>query len=460
MSKRPRKEVDDYCQAVLKKEKDGVYADADLCGKYSFEEWMKEAQKKEKFTISELLFDGKPTGYAQCSSERCRGLMWGAKQKYIFKIQKGVKGGSAPDLMRRHIDNYHAEKIESAKRTKAQPSITAFAAKTKKLSEATVRELRAANCDVIAQTHTSLNHFAKEAVRERDAILLREGGFDPDEIKRFDVTGPTCKRDLETQSQTHLDFLTKVIPELAAKGLIALSIDHKSILNLKNQKLISRELTADSADEDKTRPKDALGLQLILIAPDGKRYVYLLEFKPVADKTKEATAKILKEMFKKWNLQDSIDKGRVVIVMDGGNRGLADLINPNGFTETCNFHSLQCLPKRASNQLLEKFDPAFKGKKKNLDDFLKHVDDISKEDHKKLPRGSARGINSYLDNLKLSNEDRQRICKIVRPKGWKSEFDDDKAELSAAEEKLKRKLLESKIKMPPIKVQSFPENAL
>ena len=74
MSKRPRKEVDDYCQAVLRKEKDGVYADADLCGKYSFEEWMKEAQKKEQFTIFELLFDGKPTGYAQCSSERCRGF--------------------------------------------------------------------------------------------------------------------------------------------------------------------------------------------------------------------------------------------------------------------------------------------------------------------------------------------------------------------------------------------------
>ena len=460
MSKRPRTEIDDYCRAVEKKERDGVYADADLCGKYSFDGWMKEAQQKEKFTISELLFEGKPTGYAQCSSERCRKQMWAAKQKTIFKIQKGVKSGSAPGLMSRHIDNYHAEKTESAKRTKAQPSITTYAAENKKLSESVVREIRAGNCNVIAETHVSLNHFSKKAVQERDAIMLRAGKYDPTEVKRFDVSGPTCKRDLEKQSQIHHDFLTRVIPELAAKGLIALAIDHKSVLNLKNQKLIADELAADSDDEDKTRPKDALGLQLILTAPDGKRYVYLLEFKPVANKTNAATAKILKEMFKKWNLEDSIDKGRIVIVMDGGNRGLAELINPNGFTETCSFHSLGCLQKRASNQLLEKFDAGFKGKKADIDDFLKHVDDISKEEHKKLPRGSARGINSYLDNLELSNEDRLRICKIERPKGWKSAFEDEKAELSPADEKLKKKLLESKTKMPSIKVKYLPQNTL
>ena len=471
MSKRPRIEITEYCSAVEKKEQDGIYDDADLCKKYFAEVWMKEAQERESFTINSLLFEGTATGYAKCSSDRCREHMWITKKKATFKIQKGVNGGSAPGLMERHIQNYHSEKT-ARRDISVQPSIRAFAAKTKKLSDSTVRELRAANCNIIAQTHTSLNHFSKEAVRNRDRILLRAGGFDPDEVKRFDVTGPTCKRDLEAQSERHFDFLTNVIPKLAEKNLIALAVDHKAILNLKNQKLIPRELSAksaednrphediieiqqsqnESANEDRVRPKDALGLQLILLASDGKRYSYLLEFQPVTEKTKDATDFILKKMLKNWNLQDSVDKGRIVFVMDGGNRGLAEKINPNGFTETCNFHSLQCVPKRGSNELLEKFDPQFKRKKADLEKFLQNVNDISKEEYKKLPRGSARGINSYLDNIKLTNEDRLRICSIMRPNGWKSDFENPQAVLSASDEKLKNKLLASKTKMPTIKV--------
>ena len=454
MSKRPRIEITEYCTAVEVKENDGIFNEADLCGKYESMQWMKDAQKKESFSIHELLFEGQPTGYAKCSSDSCRDLMWKSKQKAIFKIQKGTKGGSAPGLMERHIQNYHAEK-SAKKEVRAQPSIKLFTAKTKKLSDSAIRELRTANCNIIAQTHTSLNHFSKQSVREKDAILLREGGFDPDEIKRFDVTGPTCKRDLEKQSEEHFDFLTKVNPQLAEKNLIGCAVDHKSILNLPNQKPIPSESAADSeqsANTEKIRPKDALGFQEILLASDGKRYSYLLEFMAVTDKTKEGTDAILKKMFKKWNLHESISKGRIVFVMDGGIRGLPEKINPNGFNETCSFHSLQCVPKRAVNDILQVFDPDFKRKDAQIDKLLNNVKDVSKEEYKKLPRGSARGINSYLDNKKLTDEDRLRICTIMRPKGWKSIFENNGAELSAAEEKQKKKILGSKTKMPFIKV--------
>ena len=289
MSKRKKTEIDSYTEKVDLREIDGDFEEKDQCAKYK-EPLMTTAQKKESFTIRALLYNGKPTGYGQCSSERCRKLQWTRKNKNIFKIQEGVRSGSKWQLIERHLTNYHVEDAQTKMR-KPQKGIqqTLLSNARKKLPDSVIAELRENNCNLVAQCHTPLNHFSKEAVRKRDQILLRAGNFDEAEVFKFDRTGPTTKRDLEKQSDAQFNFLKEVIPELAKQNLLALAVDHKSILNLKNQKL-------DTSAPELGRPKDALGLQLVLCAHDGKRYSYLLEFCAVPEKTNEATINKLKSM--------------------------------------------------------------------------------------------------------------------------------------------------------------------
>ena len=136
-------------------------------------------------------------------------------------------------------------------------------------------------------------------------------------------------------------------------------------------------------------------------------------------------------------------------------RGVADELNPKGFNETCNWHSLQRLGLRTREDCLALFDEA---QAEKLDAILKFCDkakkDMSKKDMKKknIPATHAKGINSYLDGLELSDEDRLRICKFVRPKGWEAQFDDISADLSDLEKNKKRDLMASRGKFPLIKV--------
>ena len=152
---------------------------------------------------------------------------------------------------------------------------------------------------------------------------------------------------------------------------------------------------------------------------------------------------------------DAVNKGIIPCIADGGMRGLAKELNPNGVNETCNWHSFQRLGLRTREDCLKLFDET---QEEKLDAILKFCDkakkDMSKKDmiKKNVPSTHARGINSYLDGLELSNDDRLRICKYARPRGWKAQFDDESSDLSDLEKKTKSDLIASREKFPKIKV--------
>ena len=150
-----------------------------------------------------------------------------------------------------------------------------------------------------------------------------------------------------------------------------------------------------------------------------------------------------------------MNKGLIPCIADGGMRGLAEELNPNGVNETCNWHTLQRLGLRTRENCLRLFDDA---QEEKLDEILTFCDkakkDMSKKDmtRKNIPCTHARGINSYLDGLELTDDDRLRICKFARPRGWKAQFDDEGSDLSDQEKKTKQNLLASRVKFPKIKV--------
>ena len=158
---------------------------------------------------------------------------------------------------------------------------------------------------------------------------------------------------------------------------------------------------------------------------------------------------------KEYGLLAAVNKGLIPCLTDGGMSGLAEDLNPNGFNETCNWHSIQRLGLNARGDCLKVFDEK---QDEKMEKILKFCDkanrDMSKKDMKKKGMLSthAKGINSYFDGLELNDEDRSRICRYSRPKGWKAEFDDEGAELSESDKKLKQKLLSSKTVFPKIKV--------
>ena len=51
-----------------------------------------------------------------------------------------------------------------------------------------------------------------------------------------------------------------------------------------------------------------------------------------------------------------MNKGLIPCLTDGGMRGLANDLNPNGFNETCNWHSFQRLGLNAREDCLKLFD--------------------------------------------------------------------------------------------------------
>ena len=152
-----------------------------------------------------------------------------------------------------------------------------------------------------------------------------------------------------------------------------------------------------------------------------------------------------------------MNKGLIPCITDGGMRGLAEELNPNGVNETCNWHSFQRLGLRTRENCLRLFDEA---QEEKLDAILKFCDkakkNLSKKDmsKKKIPSTHAKGINSYFDGLEVTSEDRLRICKFVRPRGWKAEFDDNDADISESDKKIKNDLMASRKIFPKIKVIS------
>ena len=308
--KRKKEEINVYVEKVSAKEIDGLYDTVDLCAqKYKdtkvqrrADELMREAQAAEKFEIHQLLFNGQPTGVARCTSQRCRGEMWSKKKKSVFQVNPYKTKDAKWQSMERHLIGYHSaaaksdEAGTSAKKHSGPQQTKLNVITKKKIPQSLVEEMRSHNITVVSQRHTSLNFFSKEEVRARDQALLKAGGFDPDEVYKFDRTGPTVKKDLERNSEKHLALIAEIAPKLAEEGVFALALDHMEIKNMKNQKLVGINLQ-DGSSADAVRPKHALGIQLIICAK-GKRHGYPLAYRAVAEKSNQATLRWARETLK------------------------------------------------------------------------------------------------------------------------------------------------------------------
>ena len=61
---------------------------------------------------------------------------------------------------------------------------------------------------------------------------------------------------------------------------------------------------------------------------------------------------------KEYGLLGAVNKGLIPCIADGGMRGLAEELNPNGVNETCNWHTLGRLGLRTRENCLRLFDDA------------------------------------------------------------------------------------------------------
>ena len=87
MSKRRKTEIDDYVEKIQQKQTEGLFGNTDLCADHRVahpiddnssmtkKSMIDACKSMEEFEIKALLHNNKPTGYAQCTSERCKGLL-------------------------------------------------------------------------------------------------------------------------------------------------------------------------------------------------------------------------------------------------------------------------------------------------------------------------------------------------------------------------------------------------
>lgn len=299
MAKRKKEEIQVYVDQVDAREIEGTYDTRDLCAPFSEKELMKTCQAVRKFEIHQLLFNGRYTGFGRCTDPQCRNGVWLNDKSAVFMTNPLKTKGARWQQIERHLkqhSKYASNSLGQSAKKSTEPTQTTLHAftKAKKLPKSVVEEMRTQNINVVAQRHVGLNFFSKEEVRDRDRTLLKAGGFDPDEVFKFDRTGPTVKKDLERKTHSNKVLIAQIAPKLAEEGLIALALDHMEIKNMKNQKLVGVNLQ-DGSTAEAVRPKHALGIQLILTAADGTRNAYLLNYCAVAEKTNQTTLRWARE---------------------------------------------------------------------------------------------------------------------------------------------------------------------
>ena len=213
-----------------------------------------------------------------------------ASGERVFLIQDSARGGVKKQLILRHFRKYHKKDQElTAQREEmtdsSQSTITQFVRKKgKKLPDRAVEALRRSNAQIVASAHTPLGFFGKEELRNRDRILLVEGGFDPNEVYRFDKGETTTKRDIFKISDAQVELIRRCAPSLAKKNLLAITVDHQAISSLSNQ----------------TESK-AIGIGMVLSSDTGaqngelQRDSYLLKYEACDYANHEETVKSLKK---------------------------------------------------------------------------------------------------------------------------------------------------------------------
>ena len=105
----------------------------------------------------------------------------------------------------------------------------------RQLTPEMIAELRENNLQVLASTNVPLTYFSKEVVKNRDRLLLEIGGFNPEDVNKFDMSPETLKVDARKVSEDHQLIIRRTSRRIAEKGQLGAAIDHKAILNTDGQ---------------------------------------------------------------------------------------------------------------------------------------------------------------------------------------------------------------------------------
>ena len=305
---RDKKERKAYVTMVNKGRAQGNFETENLCPRncpLATDPDIKDFIEGNDFQIFALLDkNGAHTGYGRCTFTSCETKML-AVNKRVFQIQDKAAPGTKKQLLLRHFRKYHSDnqtdydsdaQIEdnSIVSDSSQSSMVQFGrierrritVQLRKLPDSVVTELRRKNCEIVATAHTPLGFFGKQVMRERDQILLRAAGYDPDEVFRFDKGETTMKRDLFAEGAARKAILRQCLPQLANLNLLSATMDHQTITALKGE--------VDS---------DALGIGIMLsTAPDAQnpkchRVPFLLKYEPVNSTANDLTSKLAIKVF-------------------------------------------------------------------------------------------------------------------------------------------------------------------
>ena len=432
--------VKEYIGQVDAGEEEGEFGKNCLVGCKDPE--IKEFLEKEAFEIHPLIYKGHEVGSGKCTLPSCVEKSKITKKK-TFVINDQYRSGFKLEHIRRHCRRHHVESKPKSKTKqnidKSQTTLHKFIPK-KKLNKETVSKMRLLNNQVIAHNNTSLGLFAKKEMKDRDRFLLESMGYDGEEVDKFDVGAESMKNEARKTSESNKQIIKSAIQDCVAKGRYPFSIllDHKSTRN-------------QTAEEENW----CIGVGLLLtddLDPDDlERFPYLLDYFPVPDQKDETNAPLVKEVLEWYGLMDLVEDGRVSFVGDQKCESLAKAIAPNCLVEICNFHNLSNLIKRSCDKNITKFDKGAEGKRKQIQELISKAQaGMSNNELKKHHHNTAKSINSWLFSHELTEEDKMKVAKYKKVKGWKDEFENS-SQLSEKDKKEREKILSKITEMPRFK---------
>ena len=196
-----QKEIKKYVEKVNLNIEEGCYGERDLLEDCDDQLVLRKRAEKT-FQIVPLLYDGEETGYGKCNG--CAKNI-GKFNKEVFRVTQGDHGYNIT-LIKRHLTSWHMSEEERKEKARAkmpsQPQMTDFL-KKKKLTPEQITEMRRLNLEVTTTTNVSLGFFHKDAMKNRDAALLKMCGYDSEEAVKFNKSADTVKRDAFAESEAN-----------------------------------------------------------------------------------------------------------------------------------------------------------------------------------------------------------------------------------------------------------------
>ena len=287
-----KKNYDTYKNDVLRGKIEGEWEEIKSQGK----SYIQDFQKYGEFKILALKKDGKSTGYAKCT--RC----FGNKGLKIFSISDLEQEKKKKDI-ERHLKSYHypasvKKEIEEKdlkrkadqtlnmpqkkkeETVKKQRLMTQYGP-AKKLSASFVKKIKTLMSTSIADKALALGHYHEDCIMNIFEEIWKEFDRNPLEIRQFCVSRRQQKREIFARSKEISVFINGVAEALTTHGCIHIAFDHKMV----------KHKTSDYSN-------DVLGIELIIIDDDGKRFSYVLGLQAVTIKNADETASIVLQHLK------------------------------------------------------------------------------------------------------------------------------------------------------------------